>query len=73
MTMKVFVIELNGCDGIYDVIHIAANDRKEAVEVLTASSDVTCYDVMWIEGATYETDKPCEINTRLCCENGDII
>ena len=71
--MKVFAIELNGCDGIYDVIHVAANDRKEAVDVLTASRDVTWYDVMWLEGASYETDKPCESTARLCCENGKII
>ena len=72
--MKVFAIELNGCDGIYDVVYVAANDRDEAVDVLKASrQSLTWYDVMWLEGASYETDKPCEIETRLCTEDGEII
>ena len=72
--MKVFAIELNGCDGIYDVVYVAANDRDEAVNVLKASrQSLTWYDVIWLEGASYETDKPCEIKSRLCIEDGEII
>ena len=72
--MKVFAIELNGCDGIYDVIYVAANDRAEAVDVLKASNQyLAWYDVMWLEGASYDTDEPCEITSRLCCEDGEII
>lgn len=72
--MKVFAIELNECDGIYDVVYIAANEREEAVDVLKASrQNVTWYDVIWLEGASYETDKPCEIIPRLCTEDGEII
>ena len=72
--MKVFAIELNGCEGIYDVVYVAANDRDEAVDVLKASrQSLTWYDVMWLEGASYETDKPCEIEPRLCTEDGEII
>ena len=74
LIMKVFAIELNGCDGIYDVVYVAANDRDEAVDVLKASrQSLTWYDVMWLEGASYETDKPCEIEPRLCTEDGEII
>ena len=71
--MNVYVIELSGADGIYDVIHVAANNREEAVGVLTARSDISWYDVFWVEGATYETDTPCVIETRLCTEDGQII
>lgn len=72
--MKVFAIQLYGCDGIDDVVYIAANDREEAVDVLKASrQNETWYDVMWLEGANYETDKPCEIETRLCTKDGEII
>lgn len=72
--MNVYAIELNGCDGIYEVVYVAANDRNEAVEVLKASyRNLAWYDIMWLEGATYETDKPCEINARLCTEDGEII
>ena len=72
--MKVFAIELNGCDGIYDVVYVAANKREEAVDVLKASrQNLTWYDVIWLEGARYETVKPSEIKSRLCTEDGEII
>ena len=72
--MKVFAIELNGCDGIYDVVFVAANNRDEAVNVLKASRKyMIWYNVIWLEGASYETDKPCKIESRLCTENGEII
>ena len=72
--MKVFAIELYGCDGIDKVVYVAANDREEAVDVLKASNQyLDWYGVMWLEGANYETDKPCEIKSRLCTEDGEII
>ena len=72
--MKVFAIELYGCDGIDGVVYVAANDREEAVDVLKASRpNETWYDVMWLEGASYETDKPCEIKSRLWTKDGEVI
>lgn len=71
--MNIYAIELNGCDGISDVIFVAGNDREEAVKVVQETRNIVWYDVMWIEGATYETDKPCEITARLCTDKGEMI
>jgi hypothetical protein len=80
MIFNVYAIEVNGCDGIAEVLYVAANDRQNALDTLKndkADTDIErklqwC-DVMWLEGATYEAEKPCCINDRLCCEDGEII
>ena len=71
--MKVFSIELYDSDGVYKVIYVAANDRNEAVDVMKASYNETRYDVMCLEGAIFRTDKPCEIKTRFCIEDGKVV
>ena len=76
---NVYAIEMNGCDGIDNVDYVAANDRDEAIKTAVDKYPNMEWiyrhntDVMWLEGAVYEADKPCFINSRLCKDNGTII
>ena len=75
---NVYAIEVNSCEGIDEVMYVAASNREEAIKTAAEEHPNEWRlqhgsDVMWLEGAVYEADKPCCIYDRLCCEDGIII
>ena len=73
MKYNVYAIRFYDSNGTVDDTFVAAKDAKEAEEVLKTNDYFFPYDVLWLDGATYEADAPCIIKARLCMNDGKII